>query len=157
MNGNAKEKLKRLPFGFWLTALALWLYGGGPKPVAVTVAWDEFFRSGAASVDTNDLRNIGFTWLPVADWLPATAQARLSAVLRPGGALFFVTNAPMSALALTARMPSAATNYLYWMECDWVPEPSVVTNGVYHIRAAGTATNAVPVGARVINLMEENP
>lgn len=151
-----KEKLKKLPWAFWALAAALLVYGG-TKPASVTVAWDEYFRNGAASVDTNDLRNIGFTWLPAVDWLPPTARARLSAVRRPDGNLFPVTKAPMSALSMAARMPEAATNYLYWMECDWVPEPSVVTNGVYHVRAAGTATNAVPVGVRVLNQLEDTP
>ena len=60
-----------------------------------------------------------------------------------------IANAPMSAGAMTAVMPHDATNYVYFVECDWSPEPTVVTNGVYHVRAVENDEKVVPIGVGI--------
>jgi len=131
-------------------ALIAVLYGGS-KPTA-SVSWDEYFSNRSYTIDTNDLRRISFTW-SAPSWLPETANAVLHAVNLTSGVRDFpdgiVTNAPMSAGAMTAYMTSEATNYAYFVECDWSPTPSVVTNGVYLIPAVRDERRYIPVGVSV--------
>ena len=131
--------------GFYALAVVFILYAG-TKPPTVTVTWDEYFSNKSYTVDTNDLRRISFAWTSPA-WMPETARAILHAY---GRAAFVpdatsVTNAPMSAGAMTAVMQHDVTNYVYFVECDWSPEPTVVTNGVYHVRAVENDEKVVPI------------
>ena len=123
---------------------------GGSKPPTVTVTWDEHFSNKSYTVDTNDLRRISFAWSSPA-WMPETARAILHAYGRAAGVpdAASVTNAPMSAGAMTAVMQHDATNYVYFVECDWSPEPTVVTNGVYHVRAVENDEKVVPIGVSI--------
>ena len=135
--------------GFYALAVVFILYAG-TKPPTVTVTWDEHFSNKSYTVDTNDLRRISFAWSSPA-WMPETARAILHAY---GRAAFVpdatsVTNAPMSAGAMTAVMQHDVTNYVYFVECDWSPEPTVVTNGVYHVRAVENAEKVVPIGVSI--------
>ena len=127
------------------------LYGGSKAPTA-TVSWGEYFSNRSYTIDTNDLRRISFSWIPPS-WMPETANAVLYAVNITTGIRDYpddiVTNAPMSAGAMSAYMLSEATNYEYLVECDWSPTPSVVTNGVYHIRAVRNEEKVVPVGVKI--------
>ena len=69
-----------------------------------------------------------------------------------------VTNAPMLAGAMTAVMPHDATNYVFFVECDWSPTPTVVTNGVYHVRAVENGEKVVPIGVNIrLPEQQENP
>lgn len=149
----SREQLRRVPPGFWALALGLWLWGATKPPaVSIRAVWDpEFFGRRSAVADTNDLRRVSFYWAPAVDWLPETANATLDALLLPDGAVFTVTNWPMSALSGAVTMPHDATNYIFLVGCDWTPAPSVVTNGVYRVRALGSADRAVPFGARIEN------
>ena len=64
----------------------------------------------------------------------------------------------MSAGAMSAVMPHEATNYIYFVACDWTPAPAVVTNGVYHVRAVENADKVVPIGVSIKTPnQEENP
>ena len=135
--------------GFYALAVVFILYAG-TKPPTVTVTWDEHFSNKSYTVDTNDPRRISFAWTSPA-WMPETARAILHAY---GRAAFVpdatsVTNAPMSAGAMTAVMQHDATNYVYFVECDWSPEPTVVTNGVYHVRAVENDEKVVPIGVSI--------
>lgn len=135
--------------GFYALAVVFILYAG-TKPPAVTVTWDEYFSNKSYTVDTNDLRRISFAWSSPA-WMPETARAILNAYGRAAGVpdAASVTNAPMSAGAMTAVMQHDATNYVYFVECDWSPEPTVVTNGVYHVRAVENDEKVVPIGVSI--------
>ena len=144
--------------GFYALAVVFILYAG-TKPPTVTVTWDEHFSNKSYTVDTNNLRCISFAWTSPA-WMPETARAILHAY---GRAAFVpdatsVTNAPMSAGAMTAVMQHDATNYVYFVECDWSPEPTVVTNGVYHVRAVENDEKVVPIGVNIkLPKREESP
>ena len=131
--------------GFYALAVVFILYAG-TKPPTVTVTWDEHFSNKSYTIDTNDLRRISFAWSFPA-WMPETARAILHAYGRAAGVpdAASVTNAPMSAGAMTAVMQHDATNYVYFVECDWSPEPTVVTNGVYHVRARENDGKVVPL------------
>ena len=135
--------------GFYALAVVFILYAG-TKPPTVTVTWDEHFSNKSYTVDTNDLRRISFAWSSPA-WMPETARAILHAYGRAAGVpdAASVTNAPMSAGAMTAVMQHDATNYVYFVECDWSPEPTVVTNGVYHVRAVENDGKVVPIGVSI--------
>ena len=135
--------------GFYALAVVFILYAG-TKPPTVTVTWDEHFSNKSYTVDTNDLRRISFAWSSPA-WMPETARAILHAYGLAAGVpdAASVTNAPMSAGAMTAVMQHDATNYVYFVECDWSPEPTVVTNGVYHVRAVENDEKVVPIGVSI--------
>ena len=135
--------------GFYALAVVFILYAG-TKPPTVTVTWDEHFSNKSYTVDTNDLRRISFAWSSPA-WMPETARAILHAYGLAAGVpdAASVTNAPMSAGAMTAVMQHDATNYVYFVECDWTPGPAVVTNGVYHVRAVENAEKVVPIGVSI--------
>ena len=145
-------------FGFYALAVAFIIYGGSKPPYA-TVTWDEHFTNTSYVIDTNDLHRISFTWSTPA-WMPETARAILNAYGRTAGVpdMVAVTNAPMLVGAMTAVMPHDATNYVYFVECDWSPEPTVVTNGVYHVRAAENGEKVVPIGVNIrLPEQQENP
>ena len=138
-------------FGLCTLAVVLILYGG-TKPSTTPVAWDEYFADKSYLIDTNDLHRISFAWTSPA-WMPAEAKAVLHAFRRaatvPELPDDVITNAPMSAGAMTAVMPYEATNYAFFVECDWTPSPAIVTNGVYHVRAVENAEKVVPIGVSV--------
>ena len=143
--------------GFYALAVVFILYAG-PKPPTVTVTWDEHFSNKSYSVDTNDLRRISFAWTSPA-WMPETARAILHAYGRAAGVpdTASVTNAPMSAGSMTAVMQHDVTNYVYFVECDWSPEPTVVTNDVYHVRAVENDEKVVPIGVSIrLSEQQEN-
>lgn len=143
--------------GFYALAVVFILYAG-TKPPTVTVTWDEHFSNKSYTVDTNDLRRISFAWTSPA-WMPETARAILHAYGRAAGVpdAASVTNAPMSAGAMTAVMQHDVTNYVYFVECDWSPEPTVVTNGVYHVRAVENDEKVVPIGVSIrLSEQQEN-
>ena len=143
--------------GFYALAVVFILYAG-TKPPTVTVTWDEYFSNKSYTVDTNDPRRISFAWTSPA-WMPETARAILHAYGRAAGVpdAASVTNAPMSAGAMTAVLQHDATNYVYFVECDWSPEPTVVTNGVYHVRAVENDEKVVPIGVSIrLSEQQEN-
>ena len=127
------------------------LYGGS-KPPNTPVVWDEYFADKSYLIDTNDLRRISFAWTS-PEWMPAAAKAVLHAFRRaatvPELPEEVIANAPMSAGAMTAVMPHEATNYAFFVECDWTPSPAIVTNGVYHVRAVENAEKVVPIGVSI--------
>ena len=128
-------------------------------PPSTTVTWDEHFSNKSYAIDTNDLHRISFAWTSPA-WMQETARAILNAYGRTAGVsdAVAVTNAPMSAGAMTAVMPHDATNYVFFVECDWSPTPTVVTNGVYHVRAVENDEKVVPVGVSIrLPEQQENP
>ena len=134
-----------------LFAIFACLYGG-TKPSTTPVAWDEYFADKSYLIDTNDLRRISFAWTS-PEWMPAAAKAVLHAFRRaatvPELPEEVIANAPMSAGAMTAVMPYEATNYAFFVECDWTPSPAIVTNGVYHVRAVENDEKVVPIGVSV--------
>ena len=153
-----RAKSRAASAAFAAAAFAAILYAGS-KPPTVTVTWDEHFSNKSYTVDTNDLRRISFAWSSPA-WMPETARAILHAYGRAAGVPYAasVTNAPMSAGAMTAVMQHDATNYVYFVECDWSPEPTVVTNGVYHVRAVENDEKVVPIGVNIkLPKREESP
>ena len=129
---------------------------GGTKPPRVSVSWDDYFTAPrSATVDTNDLRRIDLAW-DVAQGVPNIATATLSAIeahtVNPdpsSNRLFTVATVPMTNRALSVIMPTEATNYLYWMECSFIPDANVITNGVYHLRCVGGDDVWVPIGISV--------
>lgn len=134
---------------------------GGTKPPTSPVAWDEYFSDKSYSIDTNDLRRISFAWSSPA-WMPAAAKALLHALRRaatvPELPDEVIAAVPMSAGAMAAVMPYEATNYAFFVECDWTPVPAVVTNGVYHVRAVENAEKVVPIGVNIkLPKREESP
>lgn len=137
--------------GFYVLAVVFILYGGS-KPPNTPVVWDEYFADKSYLIDTNDLRRISFAWTS-PEWMPAAAKAVLHAFRRaatvPELPEEVIANAPMSAGAMTAVMQHDATNYVYFVECDWSPEPTVVTNGVYHVRAVENDEKVVPIGVSI--------
>lgn len=144
---SAKSRAARALFAAGAVAAILY---AGTKPPAVTVTWDEYFSNKSYTVDTNDLRRISFAWSSPA-WMPETARAILNAYSRTAGIpdLEAAVTAPMSVGAMATVMPHDATNYVYFVECDWTPGPAVVTNGVYHVRAVENAEKVVPIGVSV--------
>lgn len=129
---------------------AICLYIGATKPV-VEVSWDWGFASPrGVEVDTNDTRLVTFSW-SVADGVPSFAKARLSAVDRSDASegMTLVAEVPMSDCGLSALMEPAATNYLYFMECSYIPDAGVVTNGVYHVRCVGGRNVWIPIGLEI--------
>ena len=145
---RARAKSRTASAVFVAGAVAAILYAG-TKPTA-QVTWDEYFSNKSYSIDTNDLRRISFAWTSPA-WMPGTANAILNAYGRTAvvSDLEAAATASMSAGAMTAVMPHAATNYIYFVACDWTPAPAVVTNGVYHVRAVENAGKVVPVGVEI--------
>ena len=143
-----RAKSRAASAAFAAAAFAAILYAG-TKPTA-QVTWDEYFSNKSYVIDTNDLRRISFAWTSPA-WMPETANAILNAYSRTAGVpdVEAATNAPMSAGAMTAVMPHDATNYAYFVECDWSPEPTVVTNGVYHVRAVENDEKVIPIGVSI--------
>ena len=126
---RARAKSRAASAVFTAGVVAAVLYAG-TKPTA-QVTWDEYFSNKSYSIDTNDLRHISFAWTAPA-WMPETANAILNAYSR------------------TAGIPDVeATNYVYFVACDWSPAPAVVTNGVYHVRAVENAEKVVPIGVSI--------
>ena len=143
---------------FYLLAIATLIYAG-TKPPSVTVTWDEYFSNKSYSVDTNDPRRMSFAWTAPA-WMPETANAILRAYSRTAGMSDVnpAASAPMSAGAMVAVMPYEATNYVFFVECDWDPSSAIVTNGVYHVPAVANAGKVVPVGVSIkLPNQGENP
>lgn len=138
--------------GVWVACaavLGLMLYAGTKKPVA-SVVWDEYFTHPSAEIPTNMPQRLVLAWR-VAAGCPPTATATLSARVRTAADSNLVTVAtvPMTNLALSAIMETDATNYLFWMECSFIPDAPVVTNGVYHVACLGGTNVWVPVGLRI--------
>ena len=158
---HAWRKMRKIGAIFSLFALAAIVYGGS-KPVVPTahITFDDGLSNNGSYISTNDYRTIVLNWR-YASWIPPTATVVLRAILTVNGgneaALFDVASAPVTALTLSATMPTDATNYLYFAECDYTPAPSVVTNGVYHVPCsdAGFSTNSaaqnkwMPIGATI--------
>jgi hypothetical protein len=144
-----RAKSRAASAAFAAAAFAAILYAG-TKPPTVTVTWDEHFSNKSYTVDTNDLRRISFAWTSPA-WMPETANAILNAYSRTAGIpdVEAAATAPMLAGAMATVMPHDATNYVYFVECDWTPGPAVVTNGVYHVRAVENAEKVVPIGVSI--------
>lgn len=144
-----RAKSRAASAAFAAAAVAAILYAG-TKPPTVTVTWDEHFSNKSYSVDTNDPRRISFAWTSPA-WMPETANAILNAYSRTAGIpdVEAAATALMSAGAMATVMPHDATNYVYFVECDWTPGPAVVTNGVYHVRAVENAEKVVPIGVSI--------
>ena len=154
---RARAKSRTASAVFAAVVVAAILYAG-TKPTA-QVTWDEYFSNKSYLIDTNDLRRISFAWT-APEWMPETAKAILNAYSRTAGIpdVEAAASAPMSAGAMSAVMPYEATNYIYFVECDWTPAPAVVTNGVYHVRAVENADKVVPIGVNIkIPNQEENP
>ena len=132
---------------------ALFIYGSNKAPLpSAPVYWDEPFRGCSYTIDSNDLRHITFGWGAPPAYIPLDARAEISAVsLRDLDTpdMFVVTNVSMFAFGADVWMAFDATNYAYYVECDWVPTPSIVTNGSYHVRAVGTGERAVPIGVKI--------
>lgn len=143
---RAKSRAARAVFVAWAVAAISY---AGTKPTA-QVAWDEYFINKSYTIDTNDRRRISFAWTAPA-WMPETANAILNAYGRTAGVpdVEAAASAPMTAGAMTAVLPHEATNYIYFVACDWTPAPAVVTNGVYHVRAVENADKVVPIGVGV--------
>ena len=144
---RAKSRAANAVFAAGIVAAVLY---AGTKPPSVSVTWDEYFSNNSHSIDTNDLRRISFAWTAPA-WMPETANAILNAYSRTAGVpdVEAAASAPMSAGAMSADMPYEATNYIYFVACDWTPAPAVVTNGVYHVRAVENAEKVVPIGVSI--------
>ena len=132
---------------------ALFIYGGNKAPLpSAPVYWDDPFRGYSYTIDTNDLRHITFGWNAPPAYIPLDARAEISAVsLRDLDTpdMIVVTNVSMFAFGADVWMAFDATNYAFYVECDWVPTPSIVTNGSYHVRAVGTGERAVPIGVKI--------
>lgn len=136
-----------------VVAAALFIYGASKAPIPrAVVYWDDPFTNPSHTIDTNDLRHITFEWNAPPLYIPLDARANITAVYlhdTDTPTPFAVTNVSMFAFGADVWMQYDATNYAFYAECSWVPEPSVITNGVYHIPAVGTGERAVPIGARV--------
>lgn len=134
-------------------AIAGAVYCGNPvKPKPLTVAWDEGYIGGTAYVPTNAANVAEFRWR-VGVGVPATATADFFAVARSQfsadgtNTLFSIGSTTMGAGEFAAQMAGAATNYLYWAACGYIPPASMKTNGVYHVKCVGGVNSRlVPLG-----------
>lgn len=148
----------RLAYGAWcawrllpnaaaLALLAAWsLYVGGTKPPKATISWDEGLYDAGSEVDTNDLNRITFRWR-YDTWIPPISTVTVSALPIGSSNSFEVASAPITNLTLTARMDLEATNYTYLVTHSYVPDPGIVTNGVYHVECfANERRTWVPKG-----------
>lgn len=125
---------------------------GGSKAAIIYVAWDEGLVNDGTAVSADDPRMVDFRWR-CADWVPPAATVTVSASgrLEPGGTngLWVVGTACVTNRALAVVMPSAATNYRYFVEQSYIPDAPVVTNGVFHLRCWGNRDAWVPKGVTV--------
>lgn len=136
-----------LPHAAALSIMAAWsLYVGGVKPPKAYISWDEGLYDAGSEVDTNDLRRITFRWR-YDTWIPPFSTVTVSALPIGSSNSFEVASAPVTNLALTARMDLEATNYTYLVTHSYVPDPGIVTNGVYHVECfANERRTWVPKG-----------
>ena len=130
-----------------LMLMTAWsLYVGGTKPPKATISWDEGLYDAGSEVDTNDLNRITFRWR-YDPWIPPISTVTVSALPIGSSNSFEVASAPVTNLALTARMDLEATNYTYLVTHSYVPDPGIVTNGVYHVECfANERRTWVPKG-----------
>lgn len=135
------------PHAAALALLAAWsLYVGGVKPPKAYISWDEGLYDAGSEVDTNDLNRITFRWR-YDPWIPPISTVTVSALPIGSSNSFEVASAPVTNLALTARMDLEATNYTYLVTHSYVPDPGIVTNGVYHVECFANERRAwVPKG-----------
>ena len=135
------------PHAAALALLAAWsLYVGGTKPVRPSITWDEGLYDAGSEVDTNDLNRITFRWR-YDSWIPPISTVTVSALPIGSSNVSEVASAPVTNLALTARMDLEATNYTYLVTHSYVPDPGIVTNGVYHVECFANERRAwVPKG-----------
>lgn len=135
------------PHAAALALLAAWsLYVGGVKPPKAYISWDEGLYDAGSEVDTNDLNRITFRWRYDL-WIPPISTVTVSALPIGSSNSFEVASAPVTNLALTARMDLEATNYTYLVTHSYVPDPGIVTNGVYHVECFANERRAwVPKG-----------
>ena len=139
-----------LPHAAALALLAAWsLYVGGVKPPKAYISWDEGLYDAGSEVDTNDLNRITFRWR-YDSWIPPISTVTVSALPIGSSNSFEVASAPVTNLALTARMDLEATNYTYLVTHSSTPDPAVKTNGVYHIDCFDTMNRTwVPKGMTI--------
>ena len=130
-----------------LMLMTAWsLYVGGMKPPKAYITWDEGLYDAGSEVDTNDLNRITFRWR-YDTWIPPISTVTVSALPIGSSNSFEVASAPVTNLALTARMDLEATNYTYLVTHSYVPDPGIVTNGVYHVECfANERRTWVPKG-----------
>ena len=140
-----------LPHAAALALMAAWsLYVGGTKPPKATISWDEGLYDAGSEVDTNDLNRITFRWR-YDTWIPPISTVTVSALPIGSSNSFEVASAPVTNLALTARMDLEATNYTYLVTHSYTPDPAVKTNGVYHIDCFDTMNRTwVPKGVVIM-------
>lgn len=132
-----------------VAVLGSMLYAGAKRPKPAVV-WDEYFTRRSAEISTNMPQRLDLAW-GVAAGCPPTATATLSARERTSADsnLVTVASVPMTNLAMSVIMETDVTNYLFWVECSFVPDAPVVTNGVYHVTCLGGTNVWVPVGMRI--------
>lgn len=133
-----------------LAMVAAWaLYVGGTKPVRPVIAWDEGLHDAGSEISTNDLHEITVRWR-FDPWIPPLSTVTVSACPIGGSNAAEVASAPVTNLAVTARMELEATNYVYFVTHSYMPEPGIVTNGVYHVECfANTNHTWVPKGMAI--------
>ena len=124
---------RHTPHAAALALVAAWaVHVGGTKPPKAYILWDAGLYDAGSEVDTNDLRRITFRWR-YDPWIPPVSTVTVSAIPIGSSNSFEVASAPVTNLALTASMETEATNYVYLVTHSYVPDPGIVTNGVYHV------------------------
>lgn len=139
-----------LPHAAALALMAVWaLYVGGTKPVRPSITWDEGLHDAGSEISTNDLHDITVRWR-FDPWIPPLSTVTVSACPIGGSDAAEVASAPITNRLITARMELEATNYVYFVTHSYVPEPGIVTNGVYHVECfANTNHTWVPKGMAI--------
>lgn len=150
---RAWKRWRRTPHCVALSSLAaVAIAVGGSKPVRLLVAWDEGLSDDGTAASADDPRMVEFRWRH-ASWVPAFATVTVSAAGRPGAdgtnGIWVVGTAGVTNRALSAVMPSDATNYHYFVSQSYIPDAPVVTNGVFHLQCWGDREVWTPKGVRV--------
>lgn len=125
---------------------------GGSKPIRPPVVWDEGLSDDGTAVDEGNPRLVEFRWR-YASWVPATATVTVEASGRltadGTNGIWTVGTAGVTNRALSALMPSDATNYHYFVSQSYIPDAPVVTNGVFRLQCWGNRDVWVPKGVTV--------
>lgn len=150
MVAGAAMSFRRVPCAAALGLLALWCtYVGGTKPEQVLVRFDEGLHNDGTEVSTNNPHVITFRW-SYDSWIPPVTTVRVSAnLIGTTNGTFEVGTTSITNREMVAYMETDATNYMYFVEQSYNPEPSVVTNGVYHIQCFGGVDVWIPKGLTI--------
>lgn len=150
MVAGAAISFRRVPCAAAISLMALWFtYIGGTKPEQVMIRFDEGLYNDGTEVSTNNPHMITFRWR-YDSWIPPVTTVTVSAnLIGATNGTIEVGTTSITNRQLIAYMETDATNYMYFVEQSYNPEPSVVTNGVYHIQCFDGVDVWIPKGLTI--------